>query len=76
MLITYKFNENGWIEIYDKQGKHQGSYSTLTDGTKQRWTIDIPMEFVGKNGKKIFMKLNLNRKFLWNNQKFHISKKL
>ena len=40
------------------------STSTLTDGTKPRWTIDIPMEFVGKNGKKIFMKLNLNRKFL------------
>ena len=28
------------------------STSTLTDGTKPRWTMDIPMEFVGKNGKK------------------------
>ena len=28
------------------------SKSQLPNGEKPRWTIDIPMEFVGKNGKK------------------------
>ena len=29
------------------------STSVLPDGTKPRWTIDIPKEFVGENGKKL-----------------------
>ena len=58
MIKFNKYIKFGW------QGCPPYGASTLTDGTKPRWTIDIPMEFVGKNGKKIFMKLNLNRKFL------------
>ena len=34
MFIAYKFNKNGWIEIYDKQGKYQGLYNPKTKEKK------------------------------------------
>ena len=46
MIKFNKYIKFGW------QGCPPYGASTLTDGTKPRWTIDIPMEFVGKNGKK------------------------